>query len=51
MKILKIDGGLGFRDIECFNQVMLAKKGWRFLTSTSSQVAHVIKDKLKKGFL
>lgn len=45
MEISKKEGGLGFRKIECFNQTLLAKQGWRLLTNYSSLVATIIKAK------
>ncbi|KAG6628833.1 hypothetical protein CIPAW_14G039600 [Carya illinoinensis] len=45
----KRDGGLGFRDLECFNQVMLAKQCWRMLNSPSLMVAKIMKEKYFRG--
>ncbi|KAF7822570.1 reverse transcriptase [Senna tora] len=39
----KKEGGMGFRDFECFNLAMLAKQGWRLLTNPEEMWAKIIK--------
>lgn len=37
-------GVLGFRDLNSFNRVLLAKRGWRLIKEPSSLVARIFKD-------
>jgi ribonuclease HI len=41
----KETGGLGYRDLECFNLAMLAKQGWRIIQHPDSLVAKIMKEK------
>jgi hypothetical protein len=38
-------GGLGYRDLVCFNQALLAKQGWRLVQYLDSLVVRVMKAK------
>ncbi|CAB4314237.1 unnamed protein product [Prunus armeniaca] len=49
LSLLKKDGGLGFRDLVCFNLAMLAKIGWRILGQPQSLLGRVLHDKYHPG--
>lgn len=45
----KANGEMGFRDLECFNKVLLAKKFWRILTQPKSLMVVVLREKYCKS--
>jgi hypothetical protein len=45
MSYAKAKGGLGFRDIVCFNKALLAKQSWRLMQNPHSVAAKVISAK------
>jgi hypothetical protein len=45
MGIPKSRGGMGFRDLACFNKALLAKQIWRMWKDLSSLVARIMKAK------
>lgn len=42
-------GGLGYRELDCFNMAMLAKQCWRLLKHPDSLAARVMRDKYYSG--
>ncbi|KAM2075264.1 hypothetical protein ACFX1T_038168 [Malus domestica] len=42
-------GGLGFKDIQCFNLAFLAKIGWRLILNPESLFAKVMREKYYPG--
>jgi hypothetical protein len=47
----KAQGGLGFRDLVCFNLALLAKQGWRIIQNPEGLVATILKAKYYPHFL
>jgi hypothetical protein len=45
MCVPKKEGGMGFKDLHCFNLAMLAKQCWRLLSDPDSICARVLRAK------
>jgi hypothetical protein len=41
----KSKGGMGFRDLRCFNKALLAKQGWRLIQNPHSLAGSILKAK------
>ena len=41
----KMQGGIGFRDLQLFNKALLAKQGWRLIQNPTSLVCRILKSK------
>ena len=48
MTMAKRDGGLGFRDIQCFNEALLGKLSWRIMNNLEGLLARILKGKYCK---
>ena len=41
----KLDGGIGFRGLECFNQALVAKQAWRILSQPTCLMSKILRAK------
>lgn len=47
--VSKFHGGMGFRDLEVFNNALFAKQGWRLIQFLDSLVATILREKYFRG--
>jgi hypothetical protein len=43
--VSKMQGGMGFQDLDIFNRALLAKQGWRLIKFLDSLVARIMRGK------
>ncbi|KAL9679703.1 hypothetical protein QQ045_017569 [Rhodiola kirilowii] len=49
LQMRREEGGIGFKDLRCFNEAILMKIGWRILTQPQFLVSRVLRAKYCQG--